>query len=90
MNFIVLVIPKFISPNNDGFNDIFEIEGIQNLPISNVTVFDRFGKLITQINSTNPSWDGTLNGKPIMADDYWYKINFTDGTENKGHFSIVR
>jgi len=89
--FIVIIIPKFFTPNNDGFNDVWEVKGLINYPLSEVSLFDRFGKLITRLNHSNHSWDGTFNKSPLPATDYWYVLKLNpDSPEVKGHFSLKR
>nr|WP_315158778.1 T9SS type B sorting domain-containing protein [uncultured Flavobacterium sp.] len=89
--FIVIIVPKFFTPNNDGYNDVWEVKGILNYPLGEVTVFDRYGKLITQLNSFNQSWDGTFNKKLLPASDYWYVLKLDkESPELKGHFSLKR
>jgi len=89
--FIVISIPKFFTPNNDGYNDNWFIKGLSYYPNAEVKIFDRYQKLITVLNATQNFWDGTLNGKQLLGDDYWYvyKIN-AESTEVKGHFSLKR
>lgn len=60
-------------------------------PEATVIVFDRFGKLITQLDKRNRNWDGTFNGNELPATDYWYviKLNKTS-PEIKGHVSLIR
>ncbi|MFA9190910.1 T9SS type B sorting domain-containing protein [Flavobacterium sp. FZUC8N2.13] len=90
-NFIVLIVPKFFTPNNDSFNDRWEINGLSFYPKASVTIFDRYGKLISILNSNNPSWDGTYHKIMLPADDYWYILKIDDsGTEKRGHFSLKR
>lgn len=88
----VLGIPKFFTPNNDGHNDYWNIQGANETLNSGakILIFDRFGKLIKQISSTSNGWDGTYTGSPMPADDYWYTIKLEDGREVKGHFSLKR
>ena len=89
--FIVIIVPKFFTPNNDGHNDIWEVKGLINYPLGEVAVFDRYGKLITFLNSYNHSWDGTLNKNPLPASDYWYVLKLDPNSpELKGHFSLKR
>lgn len=90
-DFVIYLIPKVISPNGDNINDVFTIAGMSALPRANVYIIDRYGKLITQLNRTNPRWDGTINGYPVPATDYWYVIKIDDVTpEITGHFALVR
>ena len=55
-----------------------------------VTIFDRFGQLITGFTGNSAGWDGTLNGNPLPAADYWFAINLENGAVVKGHFSLIR
>ncbi|RXR31819.1 T9SS type B sorting domain-containing protein [Flavobacterium piscinae] len=88
----VLGVPKFFTPNGDGYNDTWKIRGANEKYNFNSTIyiFNRFGKLIKQIGTTGEGWDGTYNGEPLPADDYWYSIEFEDGRRAKGHFSLKR
>ncbi|MFV7234483.1 T9SS type B sorting domain-containing protein [Flavobacterium sp. ZB4R12] len=90
-NFIVLIIPKFFTPNNDTYNDFWEVKGLINYPEAEVTIFDRYGKMITQLNASKLTWDGTLNKNLLPASDYWYILKI-DNTkpEVRGHFSLKR
>ncbi len=83
------VIPKFFTPNNDGFNDFFEIRGIQELGNSEVNIFDRYGKLLKSYKNSSVVWDGTYLGNLLPTNDYWYQIIF-DGEEFTGHFTLKR
>ncbi|RZK01639.1 MAG: T9SS type B sorting domain-containing protein, partial [Flavobacterium sp.] len=68
--FVVVIVPKFFSPNQDSFNDFWKVEGMSFYPEAKVAIFDRYGKLITQLSQSNPVWDGMLNGKLLPATDY--------------------
>lgn len=88
----VLGIPKFFTPNNDGYNDYWNIKGANETFNSGAKIFiyDRYGKVIKQITASSNGWDGTYSGNPMPADDYWYSIKLEDGREAKGHFSLKR
>lgn len=89
--FIVIIVPKYFTPNNDGFNDVWEVKGMTEYPLSEVILFDRYGKTITHLNSYKRSWDGTFNQNPLPATDYWYVLKLDpNGPEVKGHFSLKR
>jgi gliding motility-associated-like protein len=89
--FIVIIVPKYFTPNNDGYNDVWEIEGLASYPLAEATLFDRYGKIITQLNNSNHSWDGTFNKNPLPSTDYWYKLKLDkEGPELRGHFSLKR
>lgn len=88
----VLGIPVFFTPNNDGYNDNWNIKGVNASFNANtiIYIFDRYGKLIKQINPLTQGWDGTSNGKQMPATDYWYSVQLEDGQVVKGHFSLKR
>jgi len=88
----VVGLPKFFTPNNDGFNDYWNVKGVNAVFNSKsiIYIFDRYGKLIKQISATSEGWDGTFNGNPMPGDDYWYTIKLEDGRQAKGHFSLKR
>jgi len=88
----VLGIPKFFTPNGDGYNDYWNIQGANETFNSGakILIFDRFGKLIKEIIASGNGWDGTFTGNPMPADDYWYTLKLEDGREAKGHFALKR
>lgn len=90
-DFIILLLPKFFSPNNDGFNDSWTVDQIKYYPTMEIKIYDRYGKLLTKLTPSNPTWDGKLNQKALPATDYWYVLKIDNSkTEIKGHFSIIR
>lgn len=87
-----VVIQQVITPNNDGFNDVWRIKNIDLYPNSEVRVFNRWGKMVfsTKNLSDNP-WDGRLNGKLVPTDSYHYILYLNDGSEPKsGVISVIR
>lgn len=90
--FVVYVLdyPLFFTPNGDGFNDFWKIKNLDLFPKATITIFDRYGKLLKQLNANSPGWNGTYIGNELPADDYWFNLNFEDGKIIKGHFSLKR
>ena len=87
---VVLNIPKFFTPNGDGINDSWQVNGVFSQPNSKIYIFDRFGKILNQIGATTTGWDGNYNGNPLPSSDYWYMVQLEDGRILKGHFSLIR
>ncbi|MDN3665147.1 T9SS type B sorting domain-containing protein [Algibacter miyuki] len=85
--FIHFYIPKYFTPNNDGFNDTFDLKGIELYENSEVSIFNRYGKLIKYSKNEPFSWDGTLSGNPLESGDYWYSI-IINGQKTNGHFTL--
>lgn len=89
--FIIVTIPKFFTPNNDGINDYWTIKQLIYYPKAEVKIFDRFGKFIKRLKAQKYSWDGTLDGNLLHSDDYWYSFKIDDNSpEINGHFSMKR
>jgi gliding motility-associated-like protein len=95
---LVIDYPHFFTPNGDGYNDTWHVEGIETRPLSKIYIYDRFGKLLKQLNPLGPGWDGTFNGENLPATDYWFTITldvvFGDADsiikEFNGHFSLKK
>ncbi len=86
---IPLVIPSIFTPNGDGINDTWEIEGLFQFPHGRVYIMDRFGKTIAEYNGEDRGWDGTYNGNPVEPDTYWYVIEVRE-RHYKGSITIRR
>ncbi|OYU79500.1 MAG: lectin [Flavobacterium sp. BFFFF1] len=90
-DFIIVIVPTFFTPNSDNVNDMLIVPGMALLPESSMSIFDRYGKLIAVLNPRNTAWNGTLKGRPLPADDYWYVMKVSNTQpEIKGHFSLYR
>ena len=89
-NISVIGFPKFFTPNGDGYNDSWHVYGINtpNQANSEVYIFDRFGKLLIQLNPLGAGWDGTYNGAIMPTSDYWFYVKLEDGRLFKGHFTL--
>lgn len=90
MTFPHIVVPKFITPNGDGYNDAFQVQGLDQFKGSEIRIFDRYGKLLKAGKGENFTWNGTFNGRDLPADDYWYEVIITDYPRLRGHFSLIR
>jgi len=91
----IIDYPHFFTPNGDGINDTWAIIGQEGIPISQIYIFNRFGKLLTQLDPDGEGWDGTYNGSQVPASDYWFKIIYIEGADStqkeyKAHFSLKR
>ncbi|MFL1895828.1 gliding motility-associated C-terminal domain-containing protein [Aquimarina sp. 2-A2] len=61
-----LLVPKGFSPNGDGINDTWVIEGNGELQNIAVKVFNRWGAEVFSAESYENDWDGTSNGKTVL------------------------
>ncbi|MEM7185239.1 MAG: T9SS type B sorting domain-containing protein [Bacteroidota bacterium] len=87
---LVLDYPRFFTPNNDGYNDTWQIIGIDELPATRIKIYDRFGKILKELSPQFPGWDGIYNGQMLPASDYWFTLFLEDGRQFKGHLTLKR
>ena len=83
-------IPNVISPNADGRNDYFRIEGIEGFPLSILTVYNRWGSQVFRDSDYRGGWDGRIAGKPLAEGTYFYVLQRSDGQNFHGPLTIVR
>lgn len=92
----ILGYPSFFTPNNDGYNDTWNLKGFNSRYTyrSTIHIFDRYGKLLKEINPFGSGWDGTFNGIPLPNSDYWFVVDLEDINGNiktiKGNFTLKR
>lgn len=92
-NVLVISFPKYFTPNNDGFNDNWNISDFNNQLNSRIYIFDRYGKFLKELIPFGLGWNGTYNGQPMPANDYWFTIEYIEKNipkKFKSHFSLKR
>ena len=90
--FSILGFPKFFTPNDDGKNDFWQVYGVSESfqPKTKIKIFNRYGKLIKELNPLGSGWDGTFNGEKLPVDDYWFEVILQDGRVFVNHFTLKR
>ena len=83
-------IPGGLSPNGDGNNDSWDIQGLVDYPDASVTVFDRWGQKVYSGTSQDPAWDGTTNGRECPTADYYYVIDLGNGQTYNGVVTLKK
>lgn len=83
-----------LTPNGDGDNDVWYVDNIENYPVNNVKIFNRWGDLVWEqenySNEEDKIWKGTnKNGKDLPDGTYFY-IADVAGTFYKGWVEITR
>jgi gliding motility-associated-like protein len=77
------------SPNNDGKNDFFIIEGIEKFAENTVSIYDFHGKELYKTIGYKNNWDGKTDGKLLMDGTYFYVIDDGEGQTYSGYVQIV-
>ena len=88
-------VPSAFTPNGDGVNDFFFVEGFA-IDFNNFEflIFDRWGSLMYRTIENKP-WDGTYKGELAPQDVYVYRIRLRGlgdkkDNEYEGHFSLLK
>jgi gliding motility-associated-like protein len=92
-NVLVIDYMKYFTPNGDGYNDTWNIIGLNAQHNAKIYIFDRYGKLIKQLDPLGQGWDGTYNGQTLPSTDYWFTVDYTENQQQKqfrAHFSLKR
>jgi gliding motility-associated-like protein len=84
-------VPNTFTPNNDGINDFWLIDYLDTYPNNRVQVFSRTGQLVFESRGYSKPWNGTLKGKPLPFDTYYYIIEPGNGRKPlTGYVTIVK
>ncbi len=78
------------TPNGDGINDRFVIRNLDQYPVNNLQVFDRSGRLLYEKANYANDWDGSVNGKILAKDTYFYILTVKGQVVKKGTVTLVR
>lgn len=82
-----LFIPEAFSPNNDGLNDFFDIDGLTVYPNNSLVVINRWGVKVFGAAPYNNDWYGTsdewggLGNNVLPIGTYFYVFDKGDGTD---------
>ena len=80
--------PNVMTPNGDGLNDTFTINGLELYANSKVEVYDRWGNVVY----SNEDYKNDWNGDDLPEGTYYYILEVDDpkGTVHKGILTILR
>lgn len=87
---LVLEIPNAFSPNGDGINDRWEVDGLKARPNATTEIFNRYGQVVFKGIGFAP-WDGTWKGQLLPFGTYYYIIKPAPGEKTyAGWVSLLR
>lgn len=69
-----LIIPSAFTPNSDGLNDTWDIQGITGYSEALLKVFNRWGTAVFESRGYPLPWDGRSGNKPLPGGTYYYLI----------------
>ena len=69
-----IIVHDVITPNGDGYNDTWVIEGVENYPNNSVQVFDKWGDVVYSKAHYNNDWRGRGNTGELPDGTYYYLV----------------
>ncbi len=94
----ILKIQEFIifnsfSPNGDGINDVWKINGIERYPNNSVSIVNFMGVPVYQsdrYNNEDVVWQGVSGGQRLPDGTYYYSVRIDDKPLMTGYVIIKR
>ncbi len=91
-----LDIPEGFSPNSDGVNDYFVIDGLERYPDNQLKIFNRWGALVYEKIRYDNTWDGLSNvdllrlGEVLPDGTYFYILETRSGDPARNGYVVLR
>lgn len=86
-----VIVPNVITPNGDGKNDVFRINGLELHPNNTLSIFNRWGN---EVYRSNGSYKNDWNGNGLNEGTYYYvlRIKEKDGSERSttGWITLIK
>lgn len=98
LNNLNIILSTTFTPNMDGFNDVFEIIGLEYYPNNKIEIFNRWGELVYSASPYLNDWDGTNNnnnlkfqGDKVQEDTYFYILTLDKKSGSfKNYVEVIR
>ena len=82
------IFPQGISPNNDGFNDSFELS---NYTVDRLEIYNRNGMLVYSKDNYTDEWYGQSDdNEELPVGTYFYVMKYQGSKERTGWVYINR
>ena len=88
-----LFIPNAITPNNDGANDHWFIQGLERFDDNEVIILNRWGDEVFTSKNYENDWRGTYNGNDLPEGTYYFILKVSNSTFSKvynGDLTVIR
>jgi gliding motility-associated-like protein len=82
-----IVIPNVVTSNQDNCNDIFQIEGVGDVTLGRLKIYDRWGQLIFEEDQYQSDWPKDPNVPPGT---YFFILSYLNCSDFKGWVEVVR
>lgn len=86
-----LIAPNTFTPNADGSNDLWVLQGVEAYQNVVVDIYNRLGQVVYHSVGYPKPWDGTSGGKPVPFGVYYFIIDTKEFDQKlSGYVTIVR
>jgi len=85
-------IPNLITPNGDGFNDVWDLSLIPGIETAEIFVLNRYGWEVFKTKEYKNNWDGKFKGEILPDGAYVYIIDFKNPERQiiRGVLNIIK
>ncbi|NOQ74339.1 MAG: HYR domain-containing protein [Crocinitomix sp.] len=78
---LTLEMPTGFTPNGDGYNDFFVINGLDIFPNNEIVIYSRWGNIVYSQSDYANEWYGNNNAGKELPDGTYYVILTIDGLD---------
>lgn len=86
-------VPNAFTPNDDGFNDLFQVIVHGDPAFFELIIFDRWGQVVFNTSDHAMAWKGDLDGTALPTGVYPWRLRWSDGSQDHvvhGHVVLLR
>jgi len=84
----ICLIPNAITPNNDSFNDWFDLTGCE---VVKLQIYNRYGVEVNDFRNYSDQWGGNnRKGESLPDGTYFYVAEIKSGTSKSGWVFVTR
>ncbi|MEZ4961588.1 MAG: SdrD B-like domain-containing protein [Saprospiraceae bacterium] len=85
-----LVVYNAFSPNGDGYNDYFKIDGLQRYPGSELSIYSRYGQKVFSSKDYKNDWGGSWGSNNLPNGTYFYILELGGEKRLTGYLQVER
>lgn len=85
-----IIVHDVITPNGDGINDTWIIDGLQHYPGNTVQVFDKYGDIVYEQRNYNNDWSGRASTGVLLPDGTFYYLIKLNAPNTAGGDNIIK
>jgi gliding motility-associated-like protein len=85
-----LKVQNILTPNGDGYNDVWEISMLNAIRPARVAIYTRSGLNVLETNDYQNDWKGQYQNNPLPEGSYFYIIEGAGGEVFKGAITLIR